>query len=157
MQTTTHGRSPSGRLKTIALTAALALGAGLTGCASDSSDQPSGAADAYDPISVSASPPDGPLIPTDSEEQGRKTLVFVLFEGLVRVDETSGQVVNAVADTTDQAVAYFNQAQEVLFRDLPAIPLWYSYSSIIHSTRVTGVIIGPAGAFTSHLYERVAP
>ncbi|MDR1077492.1 MAG: ABC transporter substrate-binding protein [Propionibacteriaceae bacterium] len=108
MQTTTHGRSPSGRLKTIALTAALALGAGLTGCAGDSSDQPSGAADAYDPISVSASPPDGPLIPTDTEEQGRKTLVFVLFEGLVRVDETSGQVVNAVAESieTDDAVTW---------------------------------------------------
>lgn len=54
------------------------------------------------------------------------------------------------------AVAYFNQAQEVLFRDLPAIPQWYTYGTTIHSARVTNVLRGPAGSSTVHLYERAA-
>ncbi|MDR1077510.1 MAG: ABC transporter substrate-binding protein [Propionibacteriaceae bacterium] len=43
----------------------------------------------------------------------------------------------------DAANQYFNQAQSVLFRDLPVIPLWYTYQTTIHARTVQGVVLGP--------------
>jgi oligopeptide transport system substrate-binding protein len=58
------------------------------------------------------------------------------------------------ATDPDEANDYFNQAQEVLLRELPAIPLWYTYVSTIHSTKVSGVRIAPPGATATHLIEK---
>jgi ABC-type oligopeptide transport system substrate-binding subunit len=108
-------RPTPGRLKTVAALAAASLVLGLTACSAgteEETDATTGAdasttAAAYDPISVAATPPDGPLIPTDTEEAGRKTLVWMLFDGLVRVDET-GEVIDEVAEdiSTEDAVTW---------------------------------------------------
>ncbi len=45
------------------------------------------------------------------------------------------------ADTTEEANAFFQEAQEILFRDLPAIPLWYSTVQGGHSEAVSNVAI----------------
>ncbi|MBO9578032.1 MAG: ABC transporter substrate-binding protein [Microbacteriaceae bacterium] len=44
--------------------------------------------------------------------------------------------------TLDEQVAAFNQAQALLFRDLPAIPLWYGAVTAGHSTLVNDVEFG---------------
>jgi oligopeptide transport system substrate-binding protein len=55
----------------------------------------------------------------------------------------------------DAANEYFNKAQEILFRDLPVIPLWYTYQTTIHSTQVTGVTLGPIAGTPYYLIKRV--
>ncbi|MDR1386631.1 MAG: hypothetical protein LBJ44_03375, partial [Propionibacteriaceae bacterium] len=57
--------------------------------------------------------------------------------------------------TLDAADSYFNQAQEVLFADLPVIPLWYTYQATIHSERIRGVIVGPIAGTPYYAYELV--
>ncbi|MDR0836947.1 MAG: ABC transporter substrate-binding protein [Propionibacteriaceae bacterium] len=51
------------------------------------------------------------------------------------------------------ANAYFNQAQEVLLRELPAIPLWYSYRTQIHSTLVSNVQVSAFGSNTYLIHK----
>ncbi|MDR1237348.1 MAG: ABC transporter substrate-binding protein, partial [Propionibacteriaceae bacterium] len=53
----------------------------------------------------------------------------------------------------DEANSYFNQAQEVLLRDLPAIPLWYSYRTTIHSTKVSNVQTSAFGSTTYLIHK----
>ncbi|MDR1512521.1 MAG: ABC transporter substrate-binding protein, partial [Propionibacteriaceae bacterium] len=55
----------------------------------------------------------------------------------------------------DEANKYFNQAQEVLFKDLPAVPLWYTYQATIHSDRITGVAVTPIAGTPYYLYEKI--
>ncbi|MDR1393292.1 MAG: ABC transporter substrate-binding protein [Bifidobacteriaceae bacterium] len=96
----------------IALTTATALTLSLAACGdnstpSNNTTNGSETGAPYNPISIAATPPDGPLIPTDTEEAGRKTLVWVIFDGLVRTD-SKGAVINEVAEsiTTDDAITY---------------------------------------------------
>ncbi|MGP4112991.1 peptide ABC transporter substrate-binding protein [Streptomyces sp. 4N509B] len=49
---------------------------------------------------------------------------------------------NATADA-DEAVGLFQQAQEILVEDLPAIPLWYQNGTAAHSERVSDVRLNP--------------
>lgn len=53
----------------------------------------------------------------------------------------------------DQANIYFNKAQEVLFRELPAIPLYYSYRTQIQSTKVSNVQISAFGSNTYLIHK----
>ncbi|MEQ1736010.1 MAG: potassium-transporting ATPase subunit C [Rhodoglobus sp.] len=46
------------------------------------------------------------------------------------------------AQTQEEQWALFNQAQGVLFQDLPAIPLWYSSATAGYSTLVENVEFG---------------
>jgi oligopeptide transport system substrate-binding protein len=104
---------PLGRRAASAL-AASALLVGLAACGSSNTGAPAAsstgeapAVEAYNPINLSGTAPGGPLIPSDSEESGRKTLLWQLFDGLVRVD-ASGEVVNEVAQSieTDDATTF---------------------------------------------------
>ncbi|THG28462.1 peptide ABC transporter substrate-binding protein [Naasia lichenicola] len=47
----------------------------------------------------------------------------------------------SAAGSVDEANTYFQQAQEILFKDLPAIPLWYATVQGGHSTLVDNVAI----------------
>jgi oligopeptide transport system substrate-binding protein len=98
-----------------ALTAAAALVFSLAACGSDTTaDNPDQgtpsegvAAVTYNPITLAGTAPEGPLIPSDSQESGRKSLLWQLFDGLVRVD-SNGDVVNEVAKSieTDDATTF---------------------------------------------------
>lgn len=46
------------------------------------------------------------------------------------------------AATLDEANKYYQQAQEILFKDLPAVPLWYSNVTGGFSTLVKNVVFG---------------
>lgn len=46
------------------------------------------------------------------------------------------------AATLDEANGYYQQAQEILFKDLPAVPLWYGAVSGGFSTLVENVVFG---------------
>lgn len=46
------------------------------------------------------------------------------------------------AGTLDEANGYYQQAQEVLLQDLPAVPLWYSNVNGGFSTKVKNVVFG---------------
>lgn len=48
----------------------------------------------------------------------------------------------ATAASVDEANAFFEQAQEVLFRDLPVLPLWYRSANAGYSTLVDNVQYG---------------
>ena len=50
---------------------------------------------------------------------------------------------------TDEAARRreYVEAQQILARDLPSIPLWYPNNEVVHSTRVTGVRLDPGGTF----------
>ncbi|MDR1387187.1 MAG: ABC transporter substrate-binding protein [Propionibacteriaceae bacterium] len=105
---TSSFRPKSGRFKTVAALAASSLVFGLAACSGGQTTDDAGPVGGeYDPISIAATPPDGPLIPTDTEEAGRKTLVWLIFDGLVRIDQ-SGEVVNEVAESieTEDAVTF---------------------------------------------------
>jgi ABC-type oligopeptide transport system substrate-binding subunit len=88
----------------------LAIGLFAAGCntGSDGSDGPSGsgasgqpgAQGEYNPVSTSGTPPEGPLIPTGTEEAGGKTIVWLIFDGLVRVTP-EGEVINEVAEAVE--------------------------------------------------------
>jgi oligopeptide transport system substrate-binding protein len=54
----------------------------------------------------------------------------------------------------NEANKYFNQAQQVLLRELPAIPLWYSYRTSIHSTLVSNVQISAFGSNTYLIHKK---
>jgi oligopeptide transport system substrate-binding protein len=55
----------------------------------------------------------------------------------------------------DAANEYFNEAQSILFRDLPVIPLWYTYQTTIHSTKVQGVTLGPIAGTPYYAIEKI--
>lgn len=48
----------------------------------------------------------------------------------------------AAAKTTDESLKIYQQAQELLFKDLPAIPLWYSNAVGVWSDQVSNVAFG---------------
>ena len=48
----------------------------------------------------------------------------------------------ATADSLEESNQYFEQAQEVLFKDLPVLPLWYSNATAAYSTKVSNVVFG---------------
>ncbi|MCY0903431.1 peptide ABC transporter substrate-binding protein [Arthrobacter sp. H14-L1] len=56
------------------------------------------------------------------------------------------------AKSTDEGNKIFNQAQEILFKDLPVIPLWYQEQTGGWSTNVTGVDFGWNGV---PLYQNI--
>jgi peptide/nickel transport system substrate-binding protein len=53
------------------------------------------------------------------------------------------------AGTTDEGIrrAAFVQVQQILARDLPAIPLWYPNNEVVHATRVMGIVPRADGSF----------
>jgi oligopeptide transport system substrate-binding protein len=48
----------------------------------------------------------------------------------------------ATASSVEEANDYFQQAQEVLFKDLPVLPLWYGAVNAGYSTLVSDVEFG---------------
>ena len=44
--------------------------------------------------------------------------------------------------------AYYQEAQQILARDLPAINLWYRDTVVVHNRRLTGVTPSPSGNYT---------
>ncbi|MDH6180380.1 oligopeptide transport system substrate-binding protein [Microbacteriaceae bacterium SG_E_30_P1] len=48
----------------------------------------------------------------------------------------------STADSIEEANGFYQQAQEILFEDMPAIPLWYQSVNAGHSTVVSDVEIG---------------
>lgn len=73
----------------------------LAGCGSTTANEGGAAtsADTYNPVSISGTAPGGDLIPTNSEESGKKVLVWLLFDGLVDADPNTNKVVNEVAES----------------------------------------------------------
>jgi len=55
----------------------------------------------------------------------------------------------AAATETDQSVRRreYAEVQQILSRELPSFPLFYPNNSVVHSTRVTGVVLNPGGSF----------
>ena len=56
------------------------------------------------------------------------------------------QEANASTDQDARRRAYI-EVQQILARDLPAIPLWYPNNEVVHSTRLTNVTLNPGGSF----------
>jgi oligopeptide transport system substrate-binding protein len=54
------------------------------------------------------------------------------------------------AKSTDDANAKFTEAQEILFQDLPNLPLWYSARQVVWSQNVTNVDSGWNGVIQYH-------
>ncbi|HEX6445878.1 MAG TPA: ABC transporter substrate-binding protein [Streptosporangiales bacterium] len=52
-----------------------------------------------------------------------------------RVDRLLAQ--GNAARTPQDAVAYYQKAEDLVLRDLPVLPLWFSKSQVVHSARVT--------------------
>ena len=48
----------------------------------------------------------------------------------------------AAAESVDEATALYQQAQEVLLKDLPSIPLWYSNATGVSADTVENVEFG---------------
>src|SRR5699024_11618272 len=46
------------------------------------------------------------------------------------------------ADSPEEAAERFKEAQTILFKDLPAIPLWYSNGTAGYSENVDNVVFG---------------
>jgi len=55
----------------------------------------------------------------------------------------------AAASTTVESVRRgdYWRVQEILSRELPAIPLWYPDNEVVHTTRVTGIVPRVDGSF----------
>lgn len=55
----------------------------------------------------------------------------------------------AAATEPDQAVRQkeYSEVEQILSRDLPSIPLFYPNNEVVHSTRVTGIVLNPGGTF----------
>lgn len=55
----------------------------------------------------------------------------------------------AAAVEPDQEVRrkQYAEVEQILSRDLPSFPLFYPYNEVVHSTRVTGIVLNPGGAF----------
>lgn len=51
--------------------------------------------------------------------------------------------------STDQQVRRrdYVRIQQILATDLPSIPLWYPNNEVVHSLRLTGVVLNPGGTF----------
>lgn len=47
----------------------------------------------------------------------------------------------AVASTPDASVAAYQQAEDLVLDDLPVIPLWFSTSTSVHSSRVDDIVV----------------
>jgi len=56
------------------------------------------------------------------------------------------QAANAETDQTLRRQEYV-EMQQILANDLPSIPLWYPNNEVVHSTRLTGVILNAGGSF----------
>jgi oligopeptide transport system substrate-binding protein len=56
------------------------------------------------------------------------------FDGLLKE--------GAAAQTVEDATALYQQAQEVLLKDLPSIPLWYSNATGVYADTVSNVEFG---------------
>jgi len=80
----------------IALAAASALA--LSGCASGSSDTPTGSSSAV--ITANGSEPENPLVPTNTTETGGGKIIDSIFAGLVYYDQ-DGKPVNDVAESIE--------------------------------------------------------
>jgi len=55
----------------------------------------------------------------------------------------------AAAGETDEAARRrdYVEVQQILATELPGIPLWYPNVEVVHSTRLSGVILNPGGTF----------
>lgn len=49
------------------------------------------------------------------------------------------------AATPDEAVGFYQQAEDLVAEDMPALPLWYVKGSTLHSDRFTDVVVNPVG------------
>jgi peptide/nickel transport system substrate-binding protein len=58
-------------------------------------------------------------------------------------------LLSAAATETDQEVRRqeYVEVQEILAHDLPSIPLFYPNNEVVHSTRVSGIVLNPGGTF----------
>ena len=49
------------------------------------------------------------------------------------------------APSSDEAIAFYNQAEDVLLEDMPIIPLWFDVRQSVHSTDVADVVVDAFG------------
>jgi ABC-type transport system substrate-binding protein len=49
------------------------------------------------------------------------------------------------ASSSDQAIAFYNRAEDVLLEDMPIIPLFFDVTQSVHSTDVDGVVVDVFG------------
>jgi peptide/nickel transport system substrate-binding protein len=58
-------------------------------------------------------------------------------------------LLQAAAGETDEAVRQreYVEVQQILANDLPGIPLWYPNNEVVHSTRLTNVVVNAGGSF----------
>ncbi|MEU7168348.1 ABC transporter substrate-binding protein [Streptomyces morookaense] len=49
------------------------------------------------------------------------------------------------APTPDQAIAYYQRAEDLVAEDMPAMPVWYVKGSTLHSAAYTNVVVNPVG------------
>jgi len=58
-------------------------------------------------------------------------------------------LLQAAAAETDETVRRreYVEVQQILATDLPGIPLWYPNNEVVHTTRLTGVVLNPGGGF----------
>ncbi len=58
-------------------------------------------------------------------------------------------LLQAAAAETDQSVRQreYVEVQQILATELPGIPLWYPNNEVVHTTRLTGVVLNAGGGF----------
>ena len=58
-------------------------------------------------------------------------------------------LLQAAASTTDESArrGEYLQVQQILARELPAVPLWYPNNEVVHTTRVMGIVPRADGSF----------
>jgi peptide/nickel transport system substrate-binding protein len=58
-------------------------------------------------------------------------------------------LLQAAAGETDETIRRreYVEVQQILATDLPGIPLWYPNNEVVHSTRLTGVVVNAGGSF----------
>ena len=49
------------------------------------------------------------------------------------------------APSSAEAIAFYNQAEDVLLEDMPVIPLWFDVRQSVHSTDVADVVVDAFG------------
>ena len=62
-----------------------------------------------------------------------------------RVDALLQQAAGESDQQTRRAL--YVEVQQILAGDLPGIPLWYPDNVVVHSTRLTGVVLNAGGGF----------
>lgn len=91
---------PTWTKRPLALAAAtLALTVGLSGCSSATQSATEASPDAYNPVVVAGYAPGNTLTPQNASSQAEWNLVWLLFDGLERVDLETNEVIDEVAES----------------------------------------------------------